>query len=203
MHTKCILKSNIGDVKAIGAWCYSQDLCLWELIAGCTSAVAQCSAPLLYSVTLQLPAINSQGEFQQHLHFCTPSPALSWTGEPRPLWAPDPSKAVEHTRCPINPSSLPTHHIWPPGAAVPHHRPAVALRAWEPSWPPRGRCPRGGCGTGPCWPSCAGCGWFSGTASPSSCGHSARRTCLQSTRGERGALSDSAQIPPNSNHQPA
>lgn len=29
LNTKCSLKSSIGDVKAIGAWCYSQDFCLW------------------------------------------------------------------------------------------------------------------------------------------------------------------------------
>lgn len=90
---------------------------------------------------------------------------------------------VSHDPCELSKAGqqnpLLTHHIW--DAAVPQHRTAVAPMAWEPSWPPRAPCPRGGRGTGPCWQFSAGSGWFFGTASPSSSAHSARRTCLQST----------------------
>lgn len=100
-----------------------------------------------------------------------------------PLSSPGLSKAVKHTRCFV-PNSHVTHHICSLDASVPPHRTAVAPMAWEPSWPPRGPCQRRGCGTGPCWPSSVRFGWFYGTSSPSSSGHSARHTCLKSIRGE-------------------
>lgn len=61
-NTTCSLKRTTGDVKAVGAWCYSQD---FRLPAYCRLYITAVQ-PLLCPVTPQLLTITSWRVFQQH-----------------------------------------------------------------------------------------------------------------------------------------